>query len=41
MAQKEVEDIFVKTMKKEHFKSSNTIKLAKTFIAGKRKDKTN
>lgn len=39
MAQKEVEDIFVKTMKKEQFKSSNTIRLAKTFMANKKKER--
>ena len=32
MAQKEVEDIFVKTMKKNQFKASSTLRLAKTFL---------
>lgn len=36
MAQKEVEDIFVKTMKKEKFKSTNSFRLAKTFISKKK-----
>ena len=32
MAQKEVEDIFSKTMKKNQFKASSTLRLAKTFL---------
>ena len=32
MVQKEVEDIFEKTMQKEAFKRASTIKLAKNFI---------
>ena len=32
MAQKEVEDIFAKTMKKNQFKASSTLRLAKTFL---------
>ena len=32
MAQKEVEDIFVKTMKRNQFKASSTLRLAKTFL---------
>ena len=33
MAQKEVEDIFAKTMKKSQFKASSTLRLAKTFLS--------
>ena len=33
MAQKEVEDIFAKTMKKNQFKASSTLRLARTFLA--------
>ena len=32
MAQGEVEDIFAKTMKKNQFKASSTLRLAKTFL---------
>ena len=32
MAQQEVEDIFSKTMKKNQFKASSTLRLAKTFL---------
>ena len=32
MAQSEVEDIFAKTMKKNQFKASSTLRLAKTFL---------
>ena len=32
MAQKEVEDIFAKTMKKNQFKASSTLRLARTFL---------
>ena len=32
LAQKEVEDIFAKTMKKNRFKASSTLRLAKTFL---------
>lgn len=32
MAQKEVEDIFSKTMKKNQFKASSTLRLARTFL---------
>ena len=33
MAQKEVEDIFSKTMNKNAFKASTTLRLAKTFLS--------
>lgn len=33
MAQKEVEDIFAKTMNKNTFKAASTLKLAKTFLS--------
>ena len=37
MVQKDVEDIFSKTMGKKEFRQSNTMRLAKTFIAQKKK----
>lgn len=33
MAQKEVEDIFAKTMKRTQFKASSTLRLARTFLS--------
>ena len=33
MAQKEVEDIFTKTMAKSEFKAATTLRLAKTFLS--------
>lgn len=33
MAQREVEDIFAKTMKKQQIKQSSTLRLAKTFLS--------
>ena len=33
LAQKEVEDIFSKTMEKNQFKGASTIRLAKTFLS--------
>ena len=33
LAQKEVEDIFSKTMEKNHFKGASTLRLARTFLS--------